>query len=204
MNIANYSIIVIIISCLLNIIKIIYNKLNKQKNDDFYIPNFKCSLEGFDNKNVGKGSSQALYTNMDTKMLYDSKNVSKQIEYNFDEFNEPEKTLDKYNIEFNLDLAENERVYDTFIINKKEKNKKKIVKEQLPINDINYLTAEENYKKLFNYKIGPINMEEWFLPANYVEYSEYNKPSIKSIINRNNDDNNNIRAYNWSFGLPLG
>jgi hypothetical protein len=202
MNISIYSIIIIVIICILNIIKIIYN--NKKKKDDFYIPNFKCSLEKFDNKNIGKGSSQALYKNMDTKMLYDPKNVSKQQCYNFDEFNEPGETLDKYNIEFNLDLAENERVHDTFIINKKNKNKdKKIVKKQKPINDIDYSTAEENYKKLFGYKTGPINMEEWFLPANYIEYSEYNKPSSKSIIARNNDDKNNIRAYNWSFGLPL-
>jgi hypothetical protein len=139
-------------------------------------------------------------------MLYDPKNVKKQTCYNFDEFNEPEKTLDDNNIEFNLDLAENERVYDSFIINKKNKNKiikNKKIKNKKPINDINYLTAEENYKKLFNHKIGPINTDEWFLPANYVEYSEYNKPSLKSIITRNNDDKNSVRAFNWYFGLPL-
>lgn len=151
-------------------------------------------------------------------------------------YNMPECALDKHKIEFSDTIADSNRVdksfkihcnnknygdnfyYDRIVKKKKieRKNKKKRIKANkkkqkqvnFNLNGIDFKTAEQFYQYNYGYDIAPLNTTEWYLPANYVEYSEYNRPKLDKIIVNKSDSNSpnskyRTRAFNWHFGKPL-
>jgi hypothetical protein len=172
---------------------------------------------------------QELYDN--TKVSKKWKKKGCGTHKNFSVFNQPEKYLDKEKVEFSHKLAENNRVYNSFKINcpdkqgsvndyytqlqKQKENERKMTKERnnknnklqketdFNINGIDYATAEQYYKQNYGYDIAPLNTTNFWLPSNYIQYSEYNRPTLdKKIVDSKipEKDKYRTRAFNWQFG----
>lgn len=145
-------------------------------------------------------------------------------------YNMPECSMDKHKIEFSDNIADSARIARSFkihcndkmygdndyykrLIKKKkmqQKRKKRIQanKEQQKqiYSGTDYKTAEEYYKYNHGYDITPLNTTEWYLPSNYVDYSEYNRPKLDKVIINDTippNDKYRTRASNWHFGKPL-
>jgi hypothetical protein len=149
-------------------------------------------------------------------------------------YNMPECSLDKNKIEHSDDLADSTRVARSFKIHcndkrycdndyynrlMKKKNMQRIAKKKriqanmdeqrqiyFNLNGKDYKSAEEYYRLNYGYDITPLNTTEWYLPSNYVNYSEYNRPKLDKVIINDTippNDKYRTRASNWHFGKPL-
>lgn len=143
----------------------------------------------------------------------------------FSVFNMPECYLDKHKIEFSDNIKDAKRVakslqihcpnqkysdnnYYNKLMKKKKLSKKRKIKRILAnknqqnrinfnLNNVDFKTAEQYYKNNYGYDITPLNTDEWWLPSNFVNYSEYNRPKLDKVIVNNK---NGSRAFNWHFG----
>lgn len=149
----------------------------------------------------------------------------------FKNYNEPEEYFHINKIDFSEAIEENKRVSKTFDLNcltndhlylskykeQRLNDKQNIIDQSWELKkvqdetnknilNVDYRNAENFYKDLFEYKIGPMNMINWYLPSNYSDFSDFNDKTLdKKILTDKipKIDKYRTRALNWHFGNPI-